>query len=256
MSTPSQPPRSSDPHTPSQGDSAWGQQNSAWGQGNSAWRQPSGAWNQAPAQFGPRRQAVDASPQASGDSQPAEQAAQTTVRQPAISIEQFKPRRNRLAPLVLAVVAVVAFAGIWWLAIRPSPEVTPGASPTPTVVRSAPSVPPAGEFANSTPFSSNGLTGTFTINDSWWDDDSTLSVNVTVQVDTGVLRYRFLVMDMASGDIQVMHAGPAPDGLAEGTLSAGESVTGVVQVTKERGDTQIVLSESTGNNVTMLAVKG
>ena len=58
MSTPSQPPRSSDPHTPSQGDSAWGQQNSAWGQGNSAWRQPSGAWNQAPAQSGPRRQAV------------------------------------------------------------------------------------------------------------------------------------------------------------------------------------------------------
>lgn len=255
MSTPPRPPDPSDPQATSQGGSAWGQQTPPWGQGGSAWGQTSGSWNQPGGQPTSPQQPATAPRHAPGYSPADEQPAQTTRQQPSISIQQFAPRRNRLAPLVLAIVAVIAFVAIWWLAIRPNPEASPEASATPTATRTMPSMPPSGEYANSTPFSSNGLAGTFTINDSWWDG-STLSVDITLQVDTGVLKYRFLVMDMASGDIQVMSSAPGLDGLSEATLSAGQSISGVVQVDKDRGDSQIVLSQTTGNNLTMLAVKG
>lgn len=257
MSTPSQSPNSPDQRGGSQGHSAWTQkENSAWSQGNSAWRQNTGSWNQTNADTRPGAPSTQPLPQDStrqASSQEPGRPADT--REPSISVQQFAPRRNRLLPILLAVAAVVAFLGLWWLASRPDSDPEEGPAPTPTISRTAPSVPPSGEFANSTPFGSNGMSGTFTVNDSSWDG-STLSVNVTVQLDAGQLKYRFLAMDMASGDIDVMTAGPGSDGLSEGILTEGESITGVIQIVKERGDTQIVLSQTSGDNVTMLAVKG
>ncbi|NLA30036.1 MAG: hypothetical protein GX875_10390 [Propionibacterium sp.] len=255
MSTPPRSPDSSDPQASRQPGSEWAQRSSAWSHGGSAWRQTSSSWNQPNEQSDAHGQDPATPPHANGSAASDELPVETTATQPSVSIQQFKTRRSKLAPILLALIAVVAFFGIWWLAVRPGTEAASEATPTPTAVRTMPSLPPSGEYANSTPFSANGLDGTFTINDSWWEG-STLSVDLTIQVDTGLLKYRLLVMDMASGDIQLMEAAPGPDGLSEGTLSAGESVTGVVQVDKTPGDSQIVLSQTNGNNLTMLAVRG
>ena len=44
--------------------------------------------------------------------------------------------------------------------------------------------------------------------------------------------------------------------LEGGLVEAGESVTGTVRITKPRGDTQLILSDLAGRNLTMLAIKG
>lgn len=242
MTNPTQSPDNQNPPTPAPA-SSWGTPNTAWGQSPGPWHQDSAA--DAPA---------SAAPELPPD-QPATPALAQSSPQPSISLRQFTPKRNRLAPWLLVLVGALVFAGILWFGTRPLADLTPATSPTPTVSRDKPNLPANGEFASSIAFQSERLSGVFTINDHHWDG-SKLVLNLTIQVDTGSLNYSFLAMDIQTGNITEMDEPSGPDALRGGTVKAGEQVTGTISVTKNRSDTQIVLSDRDSRNITMLAVKG
>ncbi len=132
-----------------------------------------------------------------------------------------------------------------------------GAEGTPTPSRTArttPSVATGDEFANSIAFENDRVAGTFSITDSRWESGD-LVVNVTVAVDRGSISYVFLAMDMPTGNITLANPPQAGD-LQEGTVDTGESVSGILRFTKNRDDTQVLLSDTGGRTITMLAVKG
>lgn len=152
-------------------------------------------------------------------------------------------------------VAVATFAAILFFGARPDVLGSSSPSPTPTAPRTTASLPTGGDFANSIRFESSRVAGTFTINESFWED-STLVADVTVAVERGYLDYQFLGMDMASGDVSAPDPAAHPSDLLGGTVYEGDQVSGTVRFTKSRGDTQILLGEVGGRNLTMLAVKG
>lgn len=242
MSYPNQPPTQGPSQPPS-----------AWGQGNSAWGQPANQWQQT--------QQPQPTPAAPRGRPTAEQPGQQPLGQqthPTVSIDQFRPKPNRTGPIVLALAAVLIFAGILYFGLRPGAPGDGVTTPTPTPSRTAPRTPPsvatAGEFANSIAFQSGEVTGRFTINESDWRS-STLVIDLTVEVETGTLNFDFLAMDMASGEVTVPDATNTSD-LRNTTLSSGSTVTGTIRFTKPRGDTQILLSTPGSSALAMLAVKG
>lgn len=236
----------------SHGPGAW-----AWGPPNPAWSQPSTAWSQPATVSQPLPGPV---PSAQPGVLPSTNPGQPTVPGSApsgnLTVATFAPRRRRAGPVALTVVAVTVFAALLYFGTRPD-VLIPGASPSPTPTTSRPStsLPTGGNFANSIRFESSRVAGTFTINDSFWTD-STLVAEVTVAVERGYLDYQFLAMDMASGDVTSPDLPSSPSDLLGGTIYQGEQVSGTVRFTKNRGDTQILLGEVGGRNLTMLAVKG
>lgn len=225
-----------------------------WGRANSAWNRPADAWRapEAPA-------AVPAAPREELRAPPTGiQRLGDGRHQPSVTIEQFQPRRNRTGPLLLVVVALAVLAAILYFGLRPETvggSEGSGPSPTPTAARTMPSLPTGGAFADSINFASDRVSGVFAINESNWEG-STLVVDVTIAVEWGSLSYDFLAMDMASGDVIPSNLPAYPSDLSDGTLDAGEQVSGTVRFTKERGDTQVLLGDAGRSNLTMLAVKG
>lgn len=247
----------SKPSAPTDPNSAQNQQASAWNQGNVAWHQSASSWNHSePSTPGtghqpsaPRQLAPEDDPVISGQFGQRPTVARTS-RTPRPG-----PHRRRLAPLLLSLAAIIAFLGVWWLAGRTDNQPEP--EQTPTATRTVPSVPPSGEYRKSIPFSSGSLSGTFTVNESHWED-SLLLANVTIHVDSGDLQYRFFAMSVTTNpEPKRMDAAPGPDGLKQGELlKAGDSATGVVQIYKERGPTAIILGTTAQKNLAMLKVKG
>lgn len=242
MTYPNQPP----PSNPQGPRPAWGQGNSAWGQ------PPSNQWPpaQQPAPGIPATPRGRPSVQQPG-SQPLGQH-----NQPSVSLDQFRPKRNRSGPIALAVAGALVFSGILYFGLRPdAPGAGTAASPTPsrTMPSGTPSVPTAGEFASAVEFQADGVSGRFTINESRWEG-STLVVDVTVQVDDGILPFDFMAMDMVSGEITLPNARGAGD-IGGITLNGGSSATGTARFNKPRGDTQILLTTGT-RSLAMLGVKG
>lgn len=221
-----------------------------WTQPNSAWGRPSGAW-QAPEDANP----VPAAPREPEPSPPDAQPTGAAPR-PTVTIDQFRPRRNRTGPIALIVVAIAVLATIVYLGTRPDAgDASADPTPTPSAVRPIPSLPTGGEFANSIAFESDRVAGTFGINDSYWED-STLVVDVTIAVDWGSLSYNFLAMDIASGEVTPAELPSEPSDLPGGPVNAGERTSGTVRFTKTPGDTQVLLGDTGFTNLTMLAVKG
>ena len=118
-----------------------------------------------------------------------------------------------------------------------------------------PSLPAGGAVAESVNLAAHRGAGGCAVNESNWEG-STLVVDVTIAVEWGSLSYDFLAMDMASGDVIPSNLPAYPSDLSDGTLNAGEQVSGTVRFTKERGDTQVLLGDAGRSNLTMLAVKG
>lgn len=249
-----QPPTNPEPRGPSPA-AGQPQNSTGWGQPNHAWGQVAGSWNQPQA----GQVAPPAAPRISTHPETPGQEPVGPAPTPTITIDQFTPKRNRTGPIILVIVAVVVFAAILYLGTRPDSLSTTGASasasPTPTAPRTTPSLPTGGDFATSIRFQSDRVAGNFSIENSRWEG-STLVVEVTVAVERGQLNYQFLSMDMTSGDVALSDDPTTADELRGGTIQAGEQVNGSVRFTKERGDTQILLGDVNGRNLTMLAVKG
>ena len=220
------------------------------------WGRTNPAWNQSPSR--PKRVAGSpAAAQSLPQGPPSDPGAAplSAVQSPAVSLQQFTLKRNRTAPVALVLIAVTLFTAILYFGTRPDAPGSPTPTTTPTAPRTIPSLPTGGAFASSIRFESDAVAGTFSVNEAHWDG-STLVVDVTVQVDRGSLSYQFLAMDIASGDITEPLPPSRPGDLPEGTVTTGQQQSGTIRVTKERGDTQILLGEVSGRNLTMLAVKG
>lgn len=174
-----------------------------------------------------------------------------------MTLAQFVPKRNRSGPIALVFVATAVLGAMIFFGTRPgvlNPSAT-ASSAKPTAPRTTPVLPTGGDFATSIRFESDRVAGVFDINDSFWES-STLVVDVTVSVERGSLDYQFLAMDMASGDVTMPDVPSEPSDLRGGIITAGGEDTGTIRFTKNHGDTQILLGEAGGRNLTMLAVKG
>ena len=266
MSVPNQPQQPGPWGPPQQqgpaGAPGWGQPNSAWGQPNQAWGgQPNQAWGAPPNAEG-GWQAPAAPRYQPGEPEPQQDSAPFgRQQQPTVTIEQFKPPRNRLLPILVVVVLVAVVTGLLYFGLRPDP-IGQGGTPSPGSSPSASSSPrrtitppPPGEFATETLFESDRVAGLFKLNSSHWEGD-TLVADVTIEVDRGSISYAFFTMDMATGDVYEPDLPMQTTDLEGGLVEAGESVTGTVRITKPRGDTQLILSDLAGRNLTMLAIKG
>lgn len=170
-------------------------------------------------------------------------------------MDQYRAPRRR-GPLVIALLVVGALLLVLgFVASRTGDEPTAGQSPTPTpdYTPTVP-LPTGGQFANSITFTASAGSGTLTIEDSRWEDQ-TLVLDVRIQMTSGRLDFSFLAMDMATGDVSLPDQ--LPGDLPDQVIVAGEEAAGTIRFTKTRGDTQLILSDMEArNNVTMLAVKG
>lgn len=248
MSTPQQPANGIWPNSSQQGPTPnWGQPNPAWGRPAPAWggqpltnpRQPPAAPRNIPSRSIPGSAPLGA------------------PTQPTVSLDQYRPRRSRGPVILIAILAVAVIAGVLYFGLRPDP--TPSSAPSSSTSASATPRPTSspvspGQNATSVPFESERVSGVFSINHAHWEG-STLVVNVTIQVDSGSLSYKFMTMDVSTGGIYEVLAPSNSGDLRGGTISAGNSATGNVRVQKPYGDTQLLLSDAnTSRNLTMLVV--
>ncbi|SER87866.1 hypothetical protein SAMN05443377_11563 [Propionibacterium cyclohexanicum] len=174
----------------------------------------------------------------------------------AITAYQLRPRRGPILLVALLTVAVVA-AIIVVATRRPSIDPSPGAvTPTPQV--SSPAAPqpatspPPGtaSVTNTIPVSTSGFSGTWTIDSTTWDTEGVV-VQMTLTADSGSLSYMFFGLDNASTD-QVRATGP----MSDGRISAGQTQRGEIRMDKQRGDTTLILANSSQRQITALLIPG
>jgi hypothetical protein len=153
---------------------------------------------------------------------------------PPASIEQYAPPRRRAGWLVvLGVVVVVAALAIAAWQVSRNPEsasggVTPSA--TPTVQTPPAAAPTATAAASSIPFvvGSGQATGQWTITDVSWSSGG-VTLSMRIKVSTGTLSsYSFFLMENDSTDIHESQSQGWSDDISNGTIQAGETVTGRV----------------------------
>ncbi|GAA2182634.1 hypothetical protein GCM10009785_22770 [Brooklawnia cerclae] len=171
-----------------------------------------------------------------------------------MSIDQYRTKRNVAVPILLLAAVLVVVAGVLYFGTRPEPVDSASATPTPSrTTLPTPATP--GGAANEIRFETDQVSGTFILNSSQWEG-STLTVDVTVSVDTGSLEFWFVTMDVATGDVYDVSSPTQSGDIRQETLRAGGSASGTLHVTKPRGDTQLLLSDVNGDNLTMLLISG
>lgn len=172
---------------------------------------------------------------------------------PPASIEQYAPPRRRAVRVIVLLLVAVAVAAIGvtaWQVSR-APELplqlaTPSA--TPSAIRTPPRVAPtATAAASSIPFvvGSGQATGHWTItNVSWSSSGVTLSMRI--KVDTGTLsNYSFFLMENDSANIHESQSQGWSDDISNGTIQAGQTVTGRVYFPSPRVASTVMLVRGT-----------
>lgn len=149
--------------------------------------------------------------------------------------------------MVLGVAVVVAALGIAAWQVSRSPETESGGvtpSATPSAIRTPPRVAPAATAAaSSIPFvvGSGQATGQWTITDVSWSS-SGVTLSMRIKVDTGTLSsYSFFLMENDSTDIHESQSQGWSDDISNGTIQAGETVTGRVYFPSPRVASTVML---------------
>lgn len=179
---------------------------------------------------------------------------------PSRSIDQYTLPRSR-APKVLwavaalLVVALVA-AGLWW---NSRPPAAPEPTPTPSSSQPAPTPtanPSASTNSNATEFESvrDNARGTWQILDTNWTTRG-LEVRVKITATQGDLPFGFLALDNVSADQFEPRITNESDDLGQGEVREGEIVTGLVVFHKPRNDTTVMLTDSSGRQISALIAK-
>lgn len=169
---------------------------------------------------------------------------------PSVSIDQFKPPKNR-TPMLITIVALATLAAvvIGGMYIRNQP-LQPTPSPSPSTSQRTPSGP-GQQFE--TP---NGQqSGTWEILDHEWTDEG-LQVQIRITSDGGPITFSF--MAFANGTTEVIDptSSPKTPDLRTGTASPARPSTGYVFFPMSRGDATIILATGSGRQMSALPVQG
>lgn len=181
------------------------------------------------------------------------------------TIDQYAPPRRRTGWLVWLIVAVVvaALAVTAWQVSRDPESATSGVTPT-VATPSAPSTPTsvapsATAAASSIPFvvGSGVARGQWTITDvSWSATGVTLRMKVTVTEGT-LANYAFFIMENDSTDIHESQSQGWSDDISNGTIRAGETVSGRVYFPSPKVASTVMLVRGAGSDpVAALTIGG
>lgn len=206
-----------------------------------------------------------AAPSTTGGSTAASSAPATpaTASPAPAALEQYRAPRRRwlwfLVPLLVALLALLAWAALRMSSSSPGTGTTPTPSATPSTqnVPSAAASPTPGVAASSIPFTNetDNTSGTFTITGHSWTTQGLL-VHVQVHLDRGSQRLGFFAINN-DGTAQVYNPTNSGSDYLEGqTASAGETRTGTVLFVKPQGTTTVWVTDSQGRQVAALLVKG
>jgi hypothetical protein len=154
-------------------------------------------------------------------------------------------------PIVIGLVIVAIIAGLVWFGTRPA---KPSTGPTPTATTPSPPECPAPSGAQSIPFVASvyNAKGCWYIMDYSWDATGvTLTCQLTVE--SGTLKFGWTALDNTSSD---QFAPTKASTLRSGSVAAGDTATGTVRFDKNQGDTEIILTDARGIQITALGIKG
>lgn len=181
------------------------------------------------------------------------------VEHRSVSIQDFQQPHSRrplwLGLLVLLAVGAILLAMFRFGGSSPSAPATPTPTPAPASPTTPAPVPSSMAPTRSVPFVNDNdhTAGTFEIVDYKWNGGA-LILSVKVTMDKGSQTLGFFALDNATTTDY------DPDVVA-GTLdgrqvTAGETVTGIVQFTKDQGTTTVFFTDSRGRQVAALKVSG
>lgn len=186
---------------------------------------------------------VDQAPPAGGAAQDA----------PPVTIQRYRPR---IGPLPMALIAVVLTALVGLAVIGPRLGTNSTSAPSSSAPSVLPSQPlhsaPAGTQGIEVVSERDAASGYWLILSELWTS-SGLRLEMQVYADQGTLDFTFFALDNQSAQIVEPESAST---LASGTVAQGRSVEGTVIFTKTRGDTTVIITDSTGRQVTALVVKG
>jgi len=174
-------------------------------------------------------------------------------RRRPVDISAYAPPRRGPGALWLVLVGVVLVgAVVAALLARPT---------APTVAPSPSATAPAG--AGSTahpgmPFAMPGnpaATGRWEVLSHAWSDAG-LTVRVRVTCDTDTISYGFMAFANQGADVYQPEAGVREPEIGSGVLRAGGSITGYVFLPMPRGESTLILTTSTGRQVSALPIAG
>ena len=171
----------------------------------------------------------------------------------SVSIDQFTTPRSK-APWIIIGVAAVLLAGMLWMGSNVDRlTATPDSASSQTRTTTAPSMSANGVEFHSTWDDADGI---FEILDSTWTSRG-LELDVRIRVASGSsFTFGFFALDNTTTDEYSPLDIPGTGYLSAGTVRGGESVRGKVVFPKDRGDTTVILSDSTDRQVTALSVRG
>ncbi|MDN6624056.1 MAG: glucoamylase [Acidipropionibacterium jensenii] len=179
------------------------------------------------------------------------------------TIEQDAPPRRR-GGWVMAVSGVLVVAALAVAAWRVSRDpqtatggVSPSAVPTSTRATPVPIAPTATSAVSSIPFvtSTGSAKGRWTIKNVSWSSTG-VTLTMTLQVTAGTLSsYSFYLMENGSTEVHSPESKGWSDDIANGTIRAGETVSGRVFIPCPKVDSTVMLVRGAGfDPVTALTI--
>ncbi len=175
---------------------------------------------------------------------------------PSASIEAYKPPRSK-SPIIFGVLVIIVFGVLAWVLLRPGTAPSAAEQSSASRAKATQAFEPSVPAGNAVPLDSRVLDirGYWLIKDAQWTPDG-LVITSQVFLESGQLSYSFFALDHVSTGVSFPVEPTAPSTETPGFVSAGETKTDIFTLDKERGDTMVVIADSTGTQITALSVKG
>lgn len=174
---------------------------------------------------------------------------------PHVDINQYAPPKQP-GPMLwiilgVAVLAMVLIAG-FLTSGNPLRAPAPTATPTPSTRTTIPTHTNADGLPFTMPFNDEGQ-GRWKIVETTWNTDS-VTVRVRIKAEKGSISYGFIAFTNNGEDVIDPSPGPGPE-LTTGSLRAGESVEGNVTLDIPRENATLILTTSSGRQMSALPIK-
>jgi hypothetical protein len=166
-----------------------------------------------------------------------------TAKPDSLSIEEYKPPKRRVGGLIAFIVGFAVLIGAFIAIDHFARTVQDAPAPTPSATATLPGLA----------FESDSATGSWEITNTQWSSDNVV-LTVRITVATGSFRYSFYAYNNTSMKLAYPDTSSS-NTLRNGTLTAGQSVSGTLSFQISRGDGTLVMLDATENQVSGLAIK-